>query len=614
MRACLRLVIASLVGFTIAIDAQTPPQPDPSSGMIVGQVVDADSGKPVGGAIASISGLRVPAGGGAMPAPPTRVITSSDGRFVFRDLPKGSFGITASKPGYTEGAYGRRRAGGAAQQLPLAEGERTADVVIRVWKHGSITGTVVDEAGEPLINAMVRAYRRGMTMGTRYFQIASMTVTDDRGMYRLIELQPGEYIVAVVTRHISLPVSISTGNMQGNAIVIPELMGLALARPGASTSIQVGGVVYSLGAGALVAAPAAGDRMSVYATTYYPAASAAAPSTAIALGSGEERSAIDFQMRPVLAARVSGSVSGPEGPVAAPLRLVPPDAQEVNIEQEALATMADRDGQFTFPAVPPGNYSLRSGARPRMPTKPGAADGIMWTDTPVTVGRDDIVGLNIVFQSGLRISGQFEFEGSLERPSAERLQAVPVVIEPASPGAVAVVPSPAARPDGSGRFISVGLVPGKYFVRIAGSPVGWRFKTATHEGRDVADLPLDLRSDANVVITFTDRWTSVRGTVSSPQGARDAEAIVLLFPTDAQQWSHYGTTVRRLKSAVVNKTGEYGLTSVPEGEYYLVAIPDKDSAGWQDPKVLEALARVATRITVGDGEARTQDLRTQEVR
>jgi len=151
-------------------------------------------------------------------------------------------------------------------------------------------------------------------------------------------------------------------------------------------------------------------------------------------------------------------------------------------------------------------------------------------------------------------------------------------------------------------------------VRIGGSPVGWRFKTATHEGRDVADLPLDLRGDVNVVITFSDRWTSVRGTVTSPKGEPDSDAIVLLFPADVQQWTNSGMNPRRFKSALPRKTGEYGLASVPEGDYYLIAIPDKDAAGWQDQKFLEALMRAATRITVGDGEAKTQDLRTQEVR
>jgi Carboxypeptidase regulatory-like domain len=614
MRIPARLVVVSLVAFTISIEAQTPAPSDASTGLIVGQVVDGDSGRPVGGAIASISGIRPASGGGATLSPPSRVITTSDGRFVFRDLPRGSFGITASKPGYGAGAYGRRRPNGLAQQVSLAEGERTADVVIRIWKHGAISGTVVDEAGEPLINALVRAYRRGTTMGTRYFQISSMAVTDDRGMYRLIELQPGEYIVAVVTRHISMPVSIA-GTPQGSGVVFtPELMGLAIPRPGGSTTIQIGGVVYALGAGGLVPPPPAGERMFVYGTTYHPAASAAAQATVIALGSGEERSAIDFQLVPVPAARVSGSASGPEGPTAAPLRLVPADAQEVNIEQDALSTLSDRQGNFTFPAVPSGNYSLRAGGRPRAPSRPGEADGMMWTDTPVTVGRDDIVNLHVVFQPGLRISGRFEFEGGSERPAPARIQAVPLLIEPASPGGSASVPSPAARPDGSGRFTSVGLVPGKYFVRIVASPEGWRFKTATHEGRDVADLPLDLRSDATVVITFTDRWTSVRGAVTSPQGERDRDASVVLFPIDVQQWSHYGATVRRLKSVHVSRAGEYAFASVPEGEYYLVAIPDKDAGDWQDPKFLESLTRVATRINVGDGEAKTQDLRTQEVR
>jgi hypothetical protein len=157
----------------------------------------------------------------------------SDGRFVFRDLPRGAFGITASKPGYTDGGYGRRRQTGLLQLLTLAEGERVGDVVIRVWKHGAITGTVVDEAGEPLVNVVVRAFRRATGMGARYFGMASMAVTDDRGMYRLGNLQPAEYVVAVVARHVSLPMSLAAtmqtfqGGPPDRSYVIPESHGHA---------------------------------------------------------------------------------------------------------------------------------------------------------------------------------------------------------------------------------------------------------------------------------------------------------------------------------------------------------------------------------------------------
>ena len=89
---CALLLISSLDA------SQVPSRPSLSAGtgLVVGQVVDAASGRPVAGAIVGISG-----GSNA----PSRVLTGSDGRFVFRDLGRAAYNITATKPGYADGAH-----------------------------------------------------------------------------------------------------------------------------------------------------------------------------------------------------------------------------------------------------------------------------------------------------------------------------------------------------------------------------------------------------------------------------------------------------------------------------------------------------------------------------
>ena len=96
-----------------------------------------------------------------------RILTGADGRFVFRDLPMGSFTITATKGGYAEGASGRRRLGGAAQPVVLTAAEKSTDLVVRVWKNAVITGTVTDEAGEPVVGLQVRALARTASLGSQ---------------------------------------------------------------------------------------------------------------------------------------------------------------------------------------------------------------------------------------------------------------------------------------------------------------------------------------------------------------------------------------------------------------------------------------------------------------
>src|SRR5580765_2634534 len=102
----------------------------PATAFIMGRVVDGTTERPMAGVIvtltsAAISGAAGTAQGGG---PPARVITDSNGRFLFRNLPAGryNFGVGGSAA-FFGGGHGMRRPGGATQPLDLAEGEKASD-------------------------------------------------------------------------------------------------------------------------------------------------------------------------------------------------------------------------------------------------------------------------------------------------------------------------------------------------------------------------------------------------------------------------------------------------------------------------------------------------------
>jgi hypothetical protein len=132
-----------------------PPAPAAKpGGLITGQVVDA-RGDGVANAVVTLNGglqqVALTIQVGDIPGGPRRTLTSGDGRFVFFDLPAGSYSMEASKPGFLPGAFGRRRFGGPAQSLELAEAELESQVRIPIWEYASISGRIVDEAGEPAV-------------------------------------------------------------------------------------------------------------------------------------------------------------------------------------------------------------------------------------------------------------------------------------------------------------------------------------------------------------------------------------------------------------------------------------------------------------------------------
>src|ERR1700683_312927 len=207
------IVIASLL--TIRPAAMRQSTASAPTGLIVGQAINASTGKPVGGAAVTLSksaspNSRAPAAPAAAgPGGAARLLTDREGHFVFRDLPAGAYTLTASKAGYVNASFGQRVAGGGSQTIQLGQDEHRGACDIRLWKEGAVNGTVRDEAGEPLPGIQVRVARRAIVAGTPMFAfVPNPQTTDDRGIYRFSSLTPGDYLVSVVGTATTVPASV----------------------------------------------------------------------------------------------------------------------------------------------------------------------------------------------------------------------------------------------------------------------------------------------------------------------------------------------------------------------------------------------------------------------
>jgi hypothetical protein len=139
----------------------------------------------------------------------------------------------------------------------------------------------------------------------------------------------------------------------------------------------------------------------------------------------------------------------------------------------------------------------------------------------------------------------------------------------------------------------------------------WALTSVTVNGREVLDEGLDLRdSDLDdVVVSFSDTIGSIAGTARAMSGAPSATAVVIAFPAEYQPWIESGMNSRHSRTAVATKLGAFTMTGLPAGDYLVAAFDDADLGDPADPAVINAIAPLATRVTLASGEKRSLDLR-----
>jgi hypothetical protein len=126
------------------------------------------------------------------------VITGSDGRFAFANLPADKWSLTAKRRGYLEQEFGQP-ASLAAAGVAIVTGpdEDTEHLVFRMYKPAMISGKVVDSSGDPVENASVQVLRWATVDGRRQVRPFRSGWTGDDGAYAVGYLPAGSYLVAV---------------------------------------------------------------------------------------------------------------------------------------------------------------------------------------------------------------------------------------------------------------------------------------------------------------------------------------------------------------------------------------------------------------------------------
>jgi protocatechuate 3,4-dioxygenase beta subunit len=626
--------LAAAIGVVIPL-TMAPPQ-SRSVAFVLGRVVDAGTNRPIAGARVSLSPVQV-APGDASPLPlpadagAANVLTGSDGRFLFRALAAGTYGLTASAPSYLPGGLGQQRPSGRTQPLVLAESQRVGEVTIRLWPEAAVSGVVVDESSAPVPGVWVEMLRRDRTVPPGQLPMLRGLApygarTDDQGRFRISAIEPGEYVMVVPSRSVAMP--FAAGSAEADAVQSMRTSG-APDIGATSRGVRVGDSLLLTsydgawgGTNALAAflptTLRSDGRLVGYPATFHPSATTIEGATTLALEAGDHRTGIDIRMRPVTMTAVSGTVVGPDGPARHfAVHLIPDFAANSELERlcAAALTTTDAAGAFTFLGVPPGRYVMKAWRRAQglvSGRDPPPLDTTLWAESVIAIGETPVKDVRLVLQPGGILSGRVRFEGTAAPLMPAGLQPpLSVAFEPlwslAFGNRLGVFVAPSLE------FATLGLPPGRYVVRLPNqfsASRGWFFESATYQGRDLTVVPIELNGErvSDITITFTDKRSEITGMVLDKTGRPDALAAVLIFPADHRSWIDQGLAPMAARSTLVTQAGTFAIP-MRAGSYLVAAIDEETLLGWTKPGVIDAIARVATPVTLARGESQRVELR-----
>lgn len=602
LSGCVLVVLAIAGARASAQQQQQPGLAAPSStSALSGLVIDGVTRQPVQDAIVVLTSAAA-IGNSTLR---WQQFTDAKGRYVFVNLSSsGQYALTASAISFIEGVYAIDAAGAGETSSPIAlaadEWQKDRDIVM--WRPSTIAGRVVDESGEGIGSAFVRAFKRTRVGGADIFVAAQLASTDDLGNYRLTGLTPGGYLVQV-----------------------PSVLGAFVG-------------ARSTGQFPWAPPPERDGRPRGYPATFYPGARMIGEATSIVLGRSDTKVGIDITLQPVELFRVSGRLTSPLS--RGGLRLVAAGMDALGNGAEAATAEVRADGAFEFMGVPAGDYAIDStrsvttlsaaqfnptifgGVGMPAPPPSGGSSGfsypvaaapqVNWNMTrygqndeftqfvgkqPVSVGRTDVSGLSVLVSGGAAVSGRLQLDADAPslKPSGQEMS---FFLEPLSPASG--VPYPITIRNNE--FTVPDVRPGRYFLRQRGS-TKWVERSVLVSGTEHVTQPFDVTAaPLTIQVTLTNRACAISGTVSQPG------AIVVAFLQQPREWIDFGLNPPAFRVVDVATNGSFNIEPLPAGDYFVAAVSATRRGDILDREFLAALAPRATRLSLTWGDRRTVDL------
>jgi hypothetical protein len=549
-------------------------------------------------------------------------LTDARGEFAIRGVRAGTYYAFVDVPGVMSpvgfvsieemrAAPGMPDLGEGRKFFDLVEVDGKEDVTVTVHarRGATIAGRVSYADGDPAVNVNISLMRRSTDGRVQKYLAAANAAalaglrTDDRGMFRLTGLPPGEYLLGV-----------------------SEAVNHGPAGPGTNLRDDLPSMFRGMFTPELL-------------MTFYPSATSVKEAGVIKVAAGDERADVDITIperdlriiggvvrarrggQPLARARVSitrrDDPLAPAGPAAAYYEASEEGANSTTTDDEGRWWFIEiPDGAYVINVKPPEEYEVTTAvAATNMNSSSANANNsnVASTNTseyhpprrkrsyaPTRVNLDvsggDVTEFVVEVAEGARVTGTISVEGG----AAPRYGSVTMLRLGEAGAPTDLAGTQSGSLDG-GRFAVEGLPAGRFLLQPnIGGGDGLYLKSITWNGKDLTRESLALAEGAaaeGVHIVYAHNSATLHVNVRAAAGKRrPPEVFVVLVPADLSAWSPHSQPV----FCMTGQSGTCPIVAAP-GEYRVLAMraPTLPSAYEQE---VRRRAPAAPRVTLREGE------------
>ena len=527
---CILLMLALLLLFPSSPAAAQQPGLSTDSAAqswhISGKVVDARTGQAVPRCVVEITPTD-------HRSQPLSFETGDDGRFDFAGVSLGKYELSAARRGYLTQSYQQHEDFSTA--IAVGPERISEDLLFNLTPQAMFYGTVNDEAGEPIRRAQVHLYEDRDRDGIRSTQQRQTVITDDRGMYEIANIPPGNYFLSASAQ----PWYAGPANRQHSPLQLDNPQPTA-----ASSALDV-----------------------AYPSTFYPDAIDSDDAIPIPIRGGERIEAnmtLNAQHAMRLQLHFARTQDGSIGVSM---------AQNVfgQLEQVPTSIQTSNEGDVDISGVLPGHYEVTVthslGQSPPESTHFTAdvADGATQLAAESSVGEATVSGKVTSLDSKIRFAG-------ISLVASHPQRSYFALLTDAGDFTLQVPP---------GEYQVVSQIPQMYLASVTSpdTPVKGRM------------LEVKAGSSPKLEIVAGNGYGQLEG-VAERDGGPVRGVMVLLAPEDAKDNQ---ILFRRDQS---DSDGTFLLFNIIPGRYRLLAIDEGWDLDWADPNVLAAYLKKSFAIQV----------------